>query len=117
MNWSLLQVSRQHCRRQSRSPQAMASPAPKAPIDPERAKESNTAMILTVTGLFHGLALIVVALRVYTRAHLVKVMGGDDYVMIGAAVRIMSRPSMCIDLRKYSGESDNGFFYYSSARL
>ncbi|KAL0939171.1 uncharacterized protein CTRU02_205781 [Colletotrichum truncatum] len=58
--------------------------APTPPIDPEWAAESNTAMIVGVTGGFHALALLFVALRVYTRMAIVKVMGRDDYVMVVA---------------------------------
>ncbi|KAK2026376.1 hypothetical protein LX32DRAFT_665358 [Colletotrichum zoysiae] len=55
-------------------------------VDPARAKESNTAMILAVTGLFHALALLLVALRTYTRAIIVKTIGADDYMMIMSAL-------------------------------
>ncbi|WQF80705.1 hypothetical protein CDEST_05719 [Colletotrichum destructivum] len=55
-------------------------------VDPERARESNTAMILAVTGTFHALALVFVVLRTYTRAVIVKTMGVDDYMMIGSAL-------------------------------
>ncbi|KZL72539.1 integral membrane protein [Colletotrichum incanum] len=55
-------------------------------IDLERAKESNTAMILAVTGTFHVLALVFVALRTYTRAIIVKTIGIDDYMMIASAL-------------------------------
>ncbi|KAK2015888.1 hypothetical protein LZ32DRAFT_601821 [Colletotrichum eremochloae] len=55
-------------------------------VDPARAKESNTAMILTVTGLFHALALLFVGLRTYTRAIIVKTIGADDYMMIVSAL-------------------------------
>ncbi|OLN85063.1 hypothetical protein CCHL11_10248 [Colletotrichum chlorophyti] len=57
---------------------------PSQPIDPEWAKESNTAMIVGVTGGFHALALLFVGLRVYTRMALVKVMGRDDYVVVAS---------------------------------
>ncbi|TEA18667.1 Satratoxin biosynthesis SC1 cluster protein 4 [Colletotrichum sidae] len=55
-------------------------------IDPVWAAESNTAMILGVTGGFHALALLFVALRVYTRMAVVKVMGRDDYVMVASVL-------------------------------
>ncbi|KAF9879167.1 integral membrane protein [Colletotrichum karsti] len=58
--------------------------APAQPIDPEWAAESNTAMIVGVTGGFHALALLFVALRVYTRMSIVKVMGRDDFVMVAS---------------------------------
>ncbi|GKT85827.1 integral membrane protein [Colletotrichum tofieldiae] len=54
-------------------------------VDLERAQESNTAMILAVTGTFHALALVFVALRTYTRAIIVKTIGSDDYMMIASA--------------------------------
>ncbi|TDZ20098.1 hypothetical protein Cob_v007164 [Colletotrichum orbiculare MAFF 240422] len=54
--------------------------------DPERAEESNTAMILAVTGTLHAVALLFVIGRVYTRAAIVKTIGIDDYMMIMAAL-------------------------------
>ncbi|KAL0781262.1 hypothetical protein CaCOL14_002597 [Colletotrichum acutatum] len=62
-----------------------SAPPPTTPLDPEWAKESNTAMIVGVTGGFHALALLFVGLRVYTRAAIVKLMGRDDYVAIASA--------------------------------
>ncbi|KAE9573391.1 hypothetical protein CGCSCA5_v004381 [Colletotrichum siamense] len=59
---------------------------PPKPIDPEWAAESNTAMILGVTGGFHALALLFVALRVYTRMFVVKLMGRDDYVVVASVL-------------------------------
>lgn len=61
---------------------------PPKPIDPEWAAESNTAMILGVTGGFHALALLFVALRVYTRMFVVKLMGRDDYVVVASVVSL-----------------------------
>ncbi|EFQ33948.1 hypothetical protein CGRA01v4_12429 [Colletotrichum graminicola] len=55
-------------------------------VDPARAKESNTEMILAVTGFFHALALLFVGLRTYTRVLIVKSMGIDDYVIIMSAL-------------------------------
>ncbi|KAK1978452.1 hypothetical protein LZ30DRAFT_784144 [Colletotrichum cereale] len=55
-------------------------------IDPVRAKESNTAMILAVTGSLHALALLFVGLRTYTRAVIVKTIGADDYMMLVSAL-------------------------------
>lgn len=64
----------------------MSSTSSTTAVDPERAKESNTAMILAVTGTFHALALVFVVLRTYTRAAIVKTIGIDDYMMIMSAV-------------------------------
>ncbi|KAK1590272.1 uncharacterized protein LY79DRAFT_607632 [Colletotrichum navitas] len=55
-------------------------------VDPARAKESNTEMILAVTGFFHALALLFVGLRTYTRVIIVKSMGIDDYIMMMSAL-------------------------------
>lgn len=60
---------------------------PPPPNAAARAGESNTEWILGVTGLFCTLALLVICLRVYVRAAISKVVGWDDYVMIGAGVR------------------------------
>lgn len=66
-----------------------SSQPPTQPIDPEWAKESNTAMIVGVTGGFHALALLFVGLRVYTRMAVVKVMGRDDYVIVASVVSLL----------------------------
>jgi hypothetical protein len=55
-------------------------------IDPVRAAESNTAMIVTVMTVFHALALVFVALRVYARAFVIKTFGRDDVFMVLSAV-------------------------------
>ncbi|KAJ0147136.1 hypothetical protein CTA2_838, partial [Colletotrichum tanaceti] len=59
---------------------------PAQPIDPEWARESNTAMIVGVTGGFHALALLFVGLRVYTRVAVVKVVGRDDAVVVASVL-------------------------------
>lgn len=41
--------------------------------------------------VFTTLALFVVSLRLFTRAVVVKNVGADDYLMIGAMVRLLSR--------------------------
>ncbi|KAF9880066.1 hypothetical protein CkaCkLH20_02020 [Colletotrichum karsti] len=64
----------------------MSSTMSTTAVDPERAKESNTVMIIAVTGSFHLIALIFVSLRTYTRAAIVKTIGIDDYMMIMAAL-------------------------------
>lgn len=56
------------------------------PIDPERAKESNTEWLIGVMGTFCLLALVTVTARLYTRIHLVRAPGWDDYVMALAMV-------------------------------
>lgn len=68
------------------APAVMSSTSTTTAVDPERAKESNTAMILGVTGTFHAFALLFVAMRTYTRAVIVKTIGIDDYMMIMSAV-------------------------------
>ncbi|KAK8112045.1 uncharacterized protein PG998_008502 [Apiospora kogelbergensis] len=55
-------------------------------LDPTFVAESNAAMILAITGVFHFLALIVVAMRLYTRACLIRAMGIDDWTMLAAVV-------------------------------
>lgn len=56
-------------------------------LDPAFVAESNAAMILAITGVFHFLALIVVALRLYTRSCMIRAIGKDDWVMLLAVVR------------------------------
>ncbi|KAK1963320.1 hypothetical protein LY78DRAFT_614479 [Colletotrichum sublineola] len=63
---------------------------PAQPIDPEWAKESNTAMIVGVTGGFHALALLFVGSRIYTRMVIAKVMGRDDYVIVASMLCAMA---------------------------
>ncbi|KAK1451894.1 hypothetical protein CMEL01_06468 [Colletotrichum melonis] len=67
-----------------------SAPPPTTSFDPDWAKESNTAMIVGVTGGFHALALLFVGLRVYTRAAIVKLMGRDDYVAIASVLCAMA---------------------------
>ncbi|KAK6849070.1 hypothetical protein PG995_012903 [Apiospora arundinis] len=55
-------------------------------LDPAFVAESNAAMILAITGVFHFLALIVVALRLYTRSCMIRAIGKDDWVMLLAVV-------------------------------
>jgi hypothetical protein len=64
----------------------MAATPPTKPIDPARAAESNTAMIVTVLTVFHVLALVFVSLRVYARAVIIKTFGKDDIFMVLSAV-------------------------------
>jgi hypothetical protein len=51
-----------------------------APVYP--VGESHGSQILAITGFFTGLALLVVALRVYVRMGMLKIMGADDYVIL-----------------------------------
>lgn len=51
-----------------------------------RAAESNLPFILGITIACHVLALISVALRIYVRTFIVKVLGMDDYTIILAMV-------------------------------
>lgn len=46
----------------------------------------NAPRILAITGTFFTAALIVVMLRIYVRTVLLRVIGIDDYVMLGAMV-------------------------------
>ena len=56
------------------------------PVDPTRAAESNLCWILGVTAAFHGLALILVGLRVYIRLAIVRSFGKDDAMIVMSAV-------------------------------
>ncbi|KAK8136139.1 hypothetical protein PG984_004079 [Apiospora sp. TS-2023a] len=60
-------------------------PVDVAKLDPAFVAESNTAMIMAITGAFHFLALVVVALRTYTRAFMIRAIGRDDWTMLLAA--------------------------------
>ncbi|KAK8032330.1 hypothetical protein PG990_002064 [Apiospora arundinis] len=55
-------------------------------LDPTFVAESNAAMILAITGVFHFLALIVVALRLYTRSCMIRAIGKDNWVMLLAVL-------------------------------
>jgi hypothetical protein len=63
------------------------SPTLSATAKAARDAESNLPFILGITVTFHVLALTAVLLRTYVRTFVVKVMGWDDYTMIGAMVR------------------------------
>jgi hypothetical protein len=67
----------------------MSSPAPTPKIDPARAAESYSVQIISVVTVFHALALIFVALRVYARAFVIKTFGRDDICMVLSAVRTL----------------------------
>ncbi|KAL0944829.1 uncharacterized protein CTRU02_202716 [Colletotrichum truncatum] len=81
----------------------MSSTASDTAVDPERAKESNTAMILAVTGTFHAVALLFVALRTYTRAVIVKTIGVDDFIMILAALCALGGGMVVFIIQAYYG--------------
>ncbi|KXX76976.1 hypothetical protein MMYC01_207139 [Madurella mycetomatis] len=68
----------------------MSSPGAPAPnIDPARAAESNTALLLSVLTVFHVIALTFVALRVYARAFVIRTFGKDDVFMVLSALCAM----------------------------
>jgi hypothetical protein len=54
--------------------------------------ENRGPEILAVCGALVGLALVVVLLRVYVRAKMVRHLGIDDYTIIGAMVCTSSPP-------------------------
>jgi hypothetical protein len=53
----------------------------------EPSSSSLAPSILAVNGAFTGLALVVVALRVYVRIKILKFAGADDWVIVAAMVR------------------------------
>lgn len=57
-----------------------------ADYPPGYAEESNAGRIVGVIGVFHFIALIFVALRVYARVFMVRAFGVDDGLIIAAAV-------------------------------
>ncbi|KPM34582.1 hypothetical protein AK830_g11994 [Neonectria ditissima] len=57
-----------------------------APIDPAWAAESNVPRIISVTTVFHVLALTSVGLRLYVRLGMVKAAGRDDWTMVASAI-------------------------------
>lgn len=72
-------------------------------LDPARAAESNTAMLLGVLTTFHIIALVFVSLRLYARFFVIKAPGKDDVCMILSAVcfSVPLQPG-----RKLKGEID-----------
>ncbi len=50
--------------------------------------ENRGPEILAVCGSLVGLAVVVVALRIWVRARMVKHIGADDWTIIGAMVRL-----------------------------
>lgn len=53
--------------------------------------DTKAPQILQVVGVFYGLAMLTVILRVYSRAVLLKVFGPDDYVMLAATVLLSGK--------------------------
>ena len=53
----------------------------------EPSSSSHAPSILAINGAFTGLALVVVALRVYVRTKILKFAGPDDWVIVAAMVR------------------------------
>ncbi|KAL2151051.1 hypothetical protein VTH82DRAFT_6149 [Thermothelomyces myriococcoides] len=63
-----------------------SGPGSATAIDPARAAESNTGMILGVLTVFHAIALIFVGLRIYARAVIIKTFGKDDVFIVLSAL-------------------------------
>ncbi len=53
----------------------------------QQADISNAPTILAIVGVFTGFALLIVALRGYVRAKMLRAVGTDDYVIFAAMVR------------------------------
>ncbi len=66
----------------------MASTAPKTPIDPAFAAESNVPRIIGVLTVFHFLAWVFVGMRIYTRLVLLRSPGWDDLFIVLGSVRL-----------------------------
>ena len=61
--------------------------APKpAPVSDAYKAENNTPVLFAANGTFYALAMLIVCLRLYVRAKIIKTIGPDDYVMVVAAV-------------------------------
>lgn len=58
----------------------------KPSLTPEYMAYSNAQRILSITGTFFTAALIIVLLRCYVRAVMLRVFGKDDYMMVVAMV-------------------------------
>jgi hypothetical protein len=56
-------------------------------IDPERAAESTSTLLLSVVCVVWSLAFVTALVRFYTRAVLVRSFGKDDVFMVLAVVR------------------------------
>ena len=72
-------------------------------LSPSMIAENKGSMLLTVNWVECGLAVLIVAIRMYTRAHLIHNVGLDDWAMVLALVSktalsvCLSR--ICIDNR------------------
>lgn len=55
-------------------------------LDTPFCHESNVPQILSIVGIFFGLAMLTVFLRVYVRTIMLSVFGPDDWVMLAAAL-------------------------------
>ncbi len=69
------------------------------PVDPARAAENNTSRILAVSAVVHFTALTILALRLYTRAFVVRAFGSHDIAMTLAAVSslLLAHPDYILD--------------------
>lgn len=69
-------------------------------LDPAWAAESNTARIIAIVTVFHLLAQMSVALRIYARIWVIKAPGWDDAVMVMSAASTQHRsPNICCPQR------------------
>jgi hypothetical protein len=71
-------------------------------IDPERAAESTSTLLLSVICVVWSLAFVTALVRFYTRAVLVRSFGKDDVFMALAVVRHRVRPKS--DTRDVTGD-------------
>ena len=81
--------------REALTPRQNAFPMP----TPEEIAFDNSPQILAITGTFFTMAAIMVLLRCYVRAHMLKVFGIDDYIMV---LGMVSEPAKRIDLHLQS---------------
>ncbi|KAK8023755.1 hypothetical protein PG993_011821 [Apiospora rasikravindrae] len=65
---------------------ARQTPPPLPPGPSPTAGDSNTGMILSVSGLMMGLSFAIVGLRIWVRQLIIKTLGFDDVVMIAALI-------------------------------
>ena len=71
---------------------------PRAELDPTYVAENVLARWLGITGTFTVLATIIVLMRIYIRAWMVKSFGYDDWFMVVAMVRVSPLSSRCFVL-------------------
>lgn len=62
--------------------------APIAALKEEHINQSNAAAIIAGLSVLTAIMLIVVILRIYVRVFVIKLMGGDDWWILGALVCI-----------------------------